>query len=240
MNMKNQYAGDVGDYTKLGILRWLEKVGLSIGLNWYLTPDESELSKTFTDGKHTKFLKYDCDTPDKELHCALKKIGLSDKRTVIRLERAKLFKNALFWNKILDAKIRDKWHLEALKKLSSKDVIFLDPDNGLEVKSTNPYSKNGNKYITYKEVADYYVQGATVIIYNHRNRRPESEYLKRFYRFKDMEETKNAKMFYLRASRYSVRDYLFLMQERHFSDLERAIDNFLATEWCRYLKKYLL
>ena len=238
--MKNQYAGDVGDYTKLGILRWLEKVGLSIGLNWYLTPDESELSKTFTDGKHTKFLKYDCDTPDKELHCALKKIGLSDKRTVIRLERAKLFKNALFWNKMLEAKNRDKWHLEALKKLSSKDVIFLDPDNGLEVKSTNPYSKNGNKYITYKEVADYYVQGATVIIYNHRNRRPESEYLKRFYRFKDMEETKNAKMFYLRASRYSVRDYLFLMQERHFSDLERAIDNFLATEWCRYLKKYLL
>ena len=51
--MKNQYAGDVGDYTKLGILRWLEKVGLSIGLNWYLTPDESELSKAFTDGKHT-------------------------------------------------------------------------------------------------------------------------------------------------------------------------------------------
>ena len=238
--MKNQYAGDVGDYTKLGILRWLEKVGLSIGLNWYLTPDESELSKTFTDGKHTKFLKYDCDTPDKELHCALKKIGLSDKRTVIRLERAKLFKNALFWNKILDAKIRDKWHLEALKKLSSKDVIFLDPDNGLEVKSINPYSKNGNKYTTYKEAADYYVQGATVIIYNHRDRKPKSEYLKRFYRFKDMEETKNAKMFYLSASRYSVRDYLFLVQERHFSDLERAIDNFLATEWCRYLKKYLL
>lgn len=238
--MKNQYAGDVGDYTKLGILRGLEKVGLSIGLNWYLTPDESELSKTFTDGKHTKFLKYDCDTPDKELHCALKKIGLSDKRTVIRLERAKLFKNALFWNKMLEAQNRDKWHLEALKKLHNQDVIFLDPDNGLEVKSTNPYSKNGNKYTTYKEAADYYVQGATVIIYNHRDRKPEEDYLKRFYQFKEMEETKNAKMFYLRASRYSVRDYLFLVQERHFSDLKRAIDNFLATEWCRYLKKYLL
>lgn len=238
--MKNQYAGDVGDYTKLGILRWLEKAGLSIGLNWYLTPDESELSKTFTDGKHTKFLKYDCDTPDKELHCALKKIGLSDKRTVIRLERAKLFKNALFWNKMLEAQNRDKWHLEALKKLSSKDVIFLDPDNGLEVKSTKQYSKNGNKYTTYKEAADYYAKGATVIIYNHRDRKPENEYLKKFYQFKNMEETKNAKMFYLRASRYSVRDYLFLVQERHFSDLERAIDNFLATEWCRYLKKYLL
>ena len=238
--MKNQYAGDVGDYTKLGILRGLENAGFSIGLNWYLTPDEPEHSKTFTDGKHTKFLEFDCDTPDSDLHCALQKIGLSNNRTVARLERAKLFENTLFWNKILEGKSRDKWHLEAFKKLGKQDVIFLDPDNGLEVKSTNPYSKNGNKYTTYKEAADYYVQGATVIIYNHRDRKPKNEYLKRFYRFIDMEETKNAKMFYLRASRYSVRDYLFLVQERHFSGLEKAIDNFLATEWCRYLKKYLL
>ena len=238
--MKNQYTGDIGDYTKLGILRWLEKVGFSIGLNWYITPDEPKHSKTFTDGKHTKFLEYDCDTPDIDLFCALQKIGLSQNRSVARLERAKLFENTLFWNKILEGKSRDKWHLEAIKKLGKQDVIFLDPDNGLEVKSTNPYSKNGNKYTTYKEAADYYVQGATVIIYNHRDRKPENEYLKRFYRFIDMEETKNAKMFYLRASRYSVRDYLFLVQERHFSDLETAIDNFLATEWCRYLKKYLL
>ena len=141
---------------------------------------------------------------------------------------------------MLESKSRDKWHLKALKKLSKQDVIFLDPDNGLEVKSTNPYSKNGNKYATYQEAADYYAQGSTVIIYNHRDRKPGNEYLKRFYRFTDMEETKNAKMFYLRASRYSVRDYLFLVQERHFSGLEMAIDNFLATEWCRYLKKYLL
>lgn len=238
--MKNQYAGDVGDYTKLGILRGLENAGFSIGLNWYLTLDEPEHSKTFTDGKHTKFLECDCDTPDIDLYCALQKIGLSNNRTVARLERAKLFENTLFWNKILEGKSRDKWHLKALKKLGKRDVIFLDPDNGLEVKSTNPYSKNGNKYTTYKEAADYYVQGSTVIIYNHRDRKPENEYLKRFYRFKDMEKTKNAKMFYLRASRYSVRDYLFLVQERHFSGLERAIDNFLATEWCRYLKKYLL
>lgn len=238
--MKNQYAGDVGDYTKLGVLRAIENANLSIGLNWYLTPDEPEHSKTFTDGKHTAYLKCDCDTPDNDLHCALKKIGLSDNRTVTRLERAKLFKNALFWNRILESKDRDKWHSEALKKLSNQDVIFLDPDNGLEVKSTKPYSKNGNKYTTYQEAVDYYSKGATVIIYNHRDRKPEEEYLKRFYRFKDMEETKNARMFYLRASRYSVRDYLFLVQERHFSKLERAIDNFLATEWCLYLKKYLL
>lgn len=238
--MKNQYAGDVGDYTKLGLLRGLEKAGFSIGLNWYLTPDEPEHSKTLTDGKYTSYLKCACNTPDVDLHSILKKIGLSRNRSVVRLEKAKLLKNVLFWNKKLEPKSRNKWHLKALKKLGNQDVIFLDPDNGLEVKSTKPCSKNGNKYTTYKEAADYYSHGATVIIYNHRDRKPESEYVKRFYRVKDIEETKNAKMFYLRASRYSVRDYLFLVQERHFSDLEIAIDDFLATEWCCYLKKYFL
>lgn len=238
--MKNQYVGDVGDYTKLGILRKLEKTGFSIGLNWYLTPDESQHSKTKTDGKYTEFLKCACDTPDTNLHCALKKIGLSNNRSVAQIENAQLLKNSLYWNELLEAKNRDKWHSKALNKLSNQDVIFLDPDNGLEVKSIKPYSKNGNKYTTYQEVKDYYTQGSTVIVYNHRDRKSECEYLKRFYRFKDMEETKNAKIFYLRASRYSVRDYLFLVQERHFSDLEKAIDDFLATEWCLYLKKYSL
>lgn len=238
--MKNQYAGDVGDYTKLGILRYLENAGFRIGLNWYLTPDEPENSKSKTDGKHITFLDKTCDTPDKELYLALTPIAKSRNRSVAKLESAKLFENALFWNKILEAKNRDEWHFEALKKLCKQDVILLDPDNGLEVKSTKPYSKNGNKYTTYQEAADYYANGATVIIYNHRDRKPEIEYLKRFYRFKDIEETKNAKMFYLRASRYSVRDYLFLVQEKHFSDLERAIDSFLTTEWCFYLKKHAL
>lgn len=238
--MKNQYAGDIGDYTKLGILRSLEAAGFSIGINWYLTPDEPKLSKASTDGRYTDFLERDCDTPDIYLHRALKEIGLSNNRTVARLERAKLFENALFWNKILEAKSRNKWHSASLKQLHKQDVIFLDPDNGLEVKSTQPYSKHGNKYTTYTEAANYYAQGSTVIIYNHRNRKPESEYLEKFYKFENMEETKSAKMFYLRASRYSVRDYLFLVQERHLSVLERAIDLFLATGWHRYLKKHTL
>ena len=158
--MKNQYAGDVGDYTKLGVLRGLEKAGFSIGLNWYLTPDEPEHSKTFTDGKHTKFLECDCDTPDKNLHCVLKKIGLSKNRSVARLERANLFENTLFWNKMLESKSRDKWHLKALKKLSKQDVIFLDPDNGLEVKSTTRIQKTATntQHIKKRQIITHKVQ----------------------------------------------------------------------------------
>ncbi|MBR3160173.1 MAG: hypothetical protein IKF14_13900 [Atopobiaceae bacterium] len=48
--MQNRYTGDIGDFSKLGLLQVLHAAGLSIGLNWYLTPDETHNN----DGCHTK------------------------------------------------------------------------------------------------------------------------------------------------------------------------------------------
>ena len=38
--MKNQYVGDIGDYGKYGLLRFLSNHGIIIGINWYLTEDD--------------------------------------------------------------------------------------------------------------------------------------------------------------------------------------------------------
>ena len=48
--MQDRYTGDLGDFSKLGILRVLQMAGLSIGVNWYLTPDENHNN----DGCHVK------------------------------------------------------------------------------------------------------------------------------------------------------------------------------------------
>jgi hypothetical protein len=56
--MQNRYAGDVGDFMKFGLLRHLAAppeaggAGLSVGLNWYLAPDEDHNA----DGKHIAYL----------------------------------------------------------------------------------------------------------------------------------------------------------------------------------------
>lgn len=50
--MQNRYSGDIGDFSKLGLLRHLSQTGLSIGLNWYLVPDESHNN----DGMHNGYL----------------------------------------------------------------------------------------------------------------------------------------------------------------------------------------
>ena len=51
--MQDRYTGDIGDFGKLGLLRILQSRSLTIGVNWYLTPDEDHND----DGKHTKYLK---------------------------------------------------------------------------------------------------------------------------------------------------------------------------------------
>ena len=53
--MQDRYTGDIGDFSKLGVLRALQNAGLSIGLNWYLTPDETHNS----DGRHVNYLDQD-------------------------------------------------------------------------------------------------------------------------------------------------------------------------------------
>ena len=47
--MKNQYLGDIGDYGKYGLLRFLASKGIQIGVNWYLTKNDNS-----NDGRGTQ------------------------------------------------------------------------------------------------------------------------------------------------------------------------------------------
>ena len=235
--MKDQYVGDIGDYTKLGLLRAVQETGLSIGVNWYLTSNDKK-----PDGRHTEYLYSACDTPDITLHNALKHIVDSDLRSVTELEQSVMLNNAVYFNELLDfsnrhdkRQFRDAWHKQALSDLRHQEIVFLDPDNGLEVKSSKPYSSNGNKYTTYQEIVDYFENGASVIVYNHKDRSPQSIYIKRLTRFRNIEGTSLADVFCLKASRFSVRDYLFITQSKHTRQLKETIDKMLCTGWRKYL-----
>ena len=50
--MQNSYAGDAGDFGKIGLLRSLSSNNLKVGVNWYLVFDEVHNG----DGKHTGYL----------------------------------------------------------------------------------------------------------------------------------------------------------------------------------------
>jgi len=55
--MQDRYAGDLGDFLKLGLLRWLVAPSFDapphrLGVVWYLAPNESHNA----DGKHVAYL----------------------------------------------------------------------------------------------------------------------------------------------------------------------------------------
>lgn len=158
--MQNRYVADVGDFGKYGLLRNIAKINLIIGINWYLTPDESGNE----DGKHISYLqKDDYRKCDNDLHNSLNEIILRNQRNIESIKKFNILPDAtIFYNEILDfhketnwankMDLRRSWHLKVLEKLSSSNIVFLDPDNGLQVKSTSLTSEKGNKYIGFNRL----------------------------------------------------------------------------------------
>ncbi len=189
--MQDRYAGDVGDFGKLGMLRKIADSGLKIGVNWYLTYKPEEHLKD--DGKHIGYLNdMAFKSCDDELRDALGMI-IGRERNVRSLEKAELIKNATYYSDILrpgsdHSFNRLKWHKNSIEILSGTDIIFCDPDNGLIVKSVSEKSKKSDKYILPEEITSYFKSGKSVVFYNHRCREKEAIYLERFQSLRQQDE----------------------------------------------------
>jgi hypothetical protein len=169
--LQDRYAGDVGDFGKIGMLCKLTDSGLRIGVNRYLTYKLEEHINA--DGRHIGYLNnilFICC--DDELLKSLYAIATGI-RGVVQLENANLIPKAIYYREILkpgsDRNFnRSIWFRNSLEALSECDIIFCDPDNGLIVKSVSQKSNKSDKYILPDELVSYYKAGKSVIFYNHR------------------------------------------------------------------------
>lgn len=186
--MQNRYFGDVGDYGKYSLLRRLTGVSQntqdkSLGVVWYLFPDEGHND----DGKHISYLdKPEFRSCDPVLFDFLKSSVSSQPRILSNIESGRLLgPKTLFFKKVLDyshikgsgairrqliAQYREEWLDQALNACREVDLIFLDPDNGLEVKSVSRTAKKAPKYVYWDEAKAFFETGASLIIYHHLNR----------------------------------------------------------------------
>ena len=80
--MKNQYVGDIGDYGKYGLLRFLANHGVKIGVNWYLTENDGS-----ADGRFTGYLKQPVEKIyDPELFDVLREYAFQQDKTIKMIE----------------------------------------------------------------------------------------------------------------------------------------------------------
>lgn len=177
--MQNRYAGDVGDFMKLGLLRHLSHPmaaggsGLSMGLNWYLAPDEAHNA----DGKHIAYLSpsnrqhLGLAGCDRELIECLARVVASGRSVEALNASGALPPGSLTYNEMISAwqgrTWRRGWHRRALNALSGAAVVFADPDNGMSARSD---AAKLHKYALISELADYARRGQSLVVYQHADR----------------------------------------------------------------------
>ncbi len=224
--MKNQYFGDINDYRKYGILRALARSGLKTTVCWMLTKDDHH-----PDGRHIHYLhqpnKFRCFDPPlfDSLHSAVTK---KRKRTVDWVDSQRLIPLARYHTTLLTDG-SDQWpaFFQELSGIARKrDIIFFDPDNGLEVKSRPKGKKDSCKYIYWDEVKKFWSLGYSLLIYQHFPRVNRMEYI-RLLSKEIRSRTGAAEIITFKTSTVA---FFLLVQSKHRKKILTAADS-IRSEW---------
>lgn len=175
--MKHQYFGDINDFRKYGLLRVLTKGGEKrLGIFWMLTEDDNR-----TDGNFTRYLseprRWRDTDPDLFDTLAAGMIG-AERRAISEPLLERLIPNVNFASDVIVDRLQPRRRLiaETIASFGDRDLVFLDPDNGLEVGSKAKGSRGSNKYIYWDEVAAFYRAGPSLLIYQHFPRQERASY----------------------------------------------------------------
>jgi len=169
--MQEKYFGDTHDFYKYYFLREISK-DYSLGIHWCLNPKEERKN----DGNKVltkKELKKDE---------VLYKILEQHRHKSLKYIKPYFPKNTKYYDQKLEHYFMDFIYEEkAIEELKDQDIIFFDPDNGIEVSSM----KNNEKYkfITYRLLVKFWNLGKSLIIYQHegRNKGQTDEKIKILY-----------------------------------------------------------
>jgi hypothetical protein len=178
--MKNQYFGDINDYRKYGFLRALQSTGDgSLLVAWMLTPDDG--------GRDGGFRSYLEDRPIWAKYDPALFVGLADllrspsQRSVSLIERSGLLPRTQYHTAVVpDGRSeRDGWQKDLLRAASGVDLVFLDPDNGIEVPSKPVGRKGSSKYVTWREIQALWKADCSLLIYQHFRRENHQAFTQR-------------------------------------------------------------
>ena len=243
--MQNRYSGDIGDYSKFVLLRKLFGNGIyRIGLVWYLYPDESHSN----DGRHIDYLEHpaflDCDA---DLIHGLRKVT-QNQRHIQALQAARLLPNhPVYFSEPLDFHLRysgrssehrqqrraarSRWLRRAVEAVGDCNVVVLDPDNGLEIKSCGQtHQGRAGKYAYYHEVEDFFRDKAVCVVYQHLHRRGShrQQMQTRAQELKQRLST-DVQVFAIRYAPYTPRAYLLVASVQAADAIRTSLQDFIGS-----------
>ena len=214
--MQNKYVGDIGDYVKLSILRALSP-GYRLGVAWFLADDEHSKN----DGRHIGYLensdkwrRFDAASFD-----GLLEIVRRNDRSVAAIERSGLLPaDCIFASEIIPlpanlakrSEERKRWISEIGVKLNDANLLFLDPDNGLEPDRFRPKSKASIKSVSLDDLDRLNKRERILIVYHHHTRRKGGHFAEIEYQADRLRKRGYEYVDVIRAKPYSPRAFFIL------------------------------
>ena len=158
--MKNQYVADINDYKKYLLIDDLSHYYESVDVCWMLTENDGR-----RDGRKVSYLFNEEKRHDRKIYDYLKNLVITGIRDVMAIEGGEILSVRKYYKL-----------LSAIDLNDMPELLFLDPDNGIEVKSI-PYGKaHSERYIYYCDMKKFIDKGSDLLIYQHYPRVNHGEY----------------------------------------------------------------
>ncbi|MFL6262483.1 MAG: hypothetical protein ACJ76Y_22525 [Thermoanaerobaculia bacterium] len=225
--VQDRYAADIGDFGKLALVRALA-LGQRLGICWYMTNGFGEFNN---DGRYLAYLQRPARFRQLDPECfdALASFVADFEagrcpRSIESLEALALLpSDSLFHNELcpgLPAARRD-WVARMVKSMDRADLIFLDPDNGLEGATLSPKSTAIAELVALRR------SGRALLLYHHQSRRAGGAVAEAAHVARRLAEVGFAKIDAVRLRPYSSRFYFLLDAE---TTLRGRLQEF-AAQW---------
>jgi hypothetical protein len=212
--MKAQYVGDIGDFGKVLILKHLARLHFKIGINWVLTGNDDR-----ADGRHRDYADYkgrdclcSCDPSVFEGIIPLAQKERAD-RTIHDLERIvrqHCGEVPFYSGRFTGGSARALSDHNAFNSLSSAELVFFDPDNGISLAAGA-----SEKHVYIPDLQRYSKRGQSLLIYHHLSRSEGHNHQITRMKAALEDELKGSKVFSYRLCRGTARAYFLCVQPLH-------------------------
>lgn len=225
---------------------------LTLGVVWYLVPDENHNS----DGKYIHYLNPSAHNQERYRDCdpilydAVRELVHSNRRSVRSIQDSHIlplgtqFHDAvLTFNRAdgqgliaLDERVarKNSWLSDALRLTAGCDLVFVDPDNGFEVK-VGPYQRCGPKYVFFDELLPYLEREQSLIVYHHIGRQgsASNQIQERLSQIRSKLGSDALALLYHRGS---ARAFFVVPAPQHRDNLIYKINQLTLSPWSRHFE----
>ncbi|MBW6482748.1 MAG: hypothetical protein K0B10_06780 [Vicingaceae bacterium] len=234
--MQDRYVGDIGDFGKYLLLKTLCQNKIKLGVNWcFVNPKNTPKEMNKNDGKYIGYLYQKNKNhaffkqADENLILQLREIVKPNNRTIASIEKSNILPlGTMFVNEEIPVGTkRFSWHAKSLETFKDCDIIFYDPDNGLEITSCGKLHRYAVKYVFYDEIRDTYSKGKSIIIYQHTNMsKPINEQIN--VRLNQLDEIGIPKEnISVIQSKVGISRFYLIIKQRKKDLIEQGLNNFI-------------